>query len=116
MVIQSDQEREFKGAVKNVSRDMKIKNNLHSPLLPTISRKSGLLENVDFLRMSKKGVNWMKELPIYQRVLNEEPKEVLKYKSAFQVYYARKPASSKTDVMNDDLLTNAGKGHSEAAL
>ena len=56
----------------------------------------------------------MKGLPIYQRVLNEEPKGVLKYKSAFQVYYARKPVSSKTDVMNDELLTNAGKGHYEA--
>ena len=52
----------------------------------------------DFLR---KGVNWMKELPIYQRVLNEEPKEVLKYNFAFQVYYAQKPVSSNTEVMNE---------------
>lgn len=68
----------------------------------------------DLLRMSSKDMSWMKELPIYQRVLNEEPKEVLKYKSSFQVYYARRPVSSKTDVTNDGLLANAGKSHSEA--
>ena len=121
LVIQSDQGREFKGAVKKLCRDMKIKTIYSHPYHPQSQGKvershRSLREKMtyDFLRMSKKGVNWMKELPIYQRVLNEEPKEVLKYKSAFQVYYARKPVSSKTDVMNDELLTNAGKGHSEA--
>ena len=121
LVIQSDQGREFKGAVKRLCRDMKIKTIYSRPYHPQSQGKvershHALREKMtyNFLRMSKKGVNWMKELPIYQRVLNEEPKEVLKCKSAFQVYYAQKPVSSKTDVMNDDLLINAGKGHSEA--
>ncbi|XP_068723746.1 uncharacterized protein [Montipora capricornis] len=122
LVIQRDQGREFKGDVKkNCGRDMKIKTIYSRPYHPQSQgkverRHRSLREKMtyDFLRMSKKGVNWMKELPIYQRVLNEEPKEVLKYKSAFQVYYTRKPVSSKTEVMNDELLTKSGKGHSEA--
>ena len=38
LVIQSDQGREFKGAVEKLCREMKIK---QSPLPPTISRESG---------------------------------------------------------------------------
>ena len=88
LVIQSDQGREFKGAVKNLCRDM-IYTIYSRPYHPQSQGKversrshRALREKMiyDFLRMSKKGVNWMKELPIYQRVLNEEPKEVLKYK------------------------------------
>ena len=43
--------------------------------------------------MGKKGLNWAKALPEYQKILNEEPKEVLRYKSPFEVYFARKPSS-----------------------
>ena len=31
----------------------------------------------DFFKMGKKGLNWAKALPECQRILNEEPKEVL---------------------------------------
>ncbi len=67
----------------------------------------------DFLRMSKKGMNWVKQLLIYQSVFNEDRKEVLKYKTTFQVYYARKPVSRvhKTGSMSEELLANAGKCH-----
>ena len=121
LVIQTDQAREFKGAVKKLCRGMKIitiySRPYHSQSQGKVERSHCSLREkmtYNFLKMPNKGVNWMKELPIYQRVLNEEPKEVLKYKSAFQVYYVRKPVSSKTEVMNDELLTNTGKGHSEA--
>ena len=117
LVIQSDQGREFKGAVEKLCREMKIK---QSPLPPTISRESGkkppfLREKMayDFMKMTKKGVNWVKQLPIYQRILNEDPKEVLKYRTAFQVHYARKPVLHihKTGLINEELLANAGKCH-----
>ena len=41
--------------------------------------------------MSKSGVNWVKSLPDHGRALNEEPKEELSWKSAFEIYYGRKP-------------------------
>ena len=37
----------------------------------------------DLLKMGKKGLNWAKALPEYQNILNEDPKEVLQYKSPF---------------------------------
>ena len=46
-----------------------------------------------FLEMGKKGLNWAKALPKCQGILNEKPKEVLKYKSPFEVYFAPKPSS-----------------------
>ena len=67
----------------------------------------------DFMKITKKGVNWVKQLPIYHRILNEDPKEVLKYRTAFQVHYARKPVLHihKTGLINEELLANAGKCH-----
>ena len=63
----------------------------------------------DFLKMGKKGLNWAKALPEYQKILNEEPKEVLKYKSPFEVYFARKPSSHTNRAMeSEELVRNAG--------
>ncbi|KAL9958205.1 hypothetical protein ACROYT_G035186 [Oculina patagonica] len=45
----------------------------------------------DLLTMRKTGVNWAKCLPEYARALNQEVKEELSWKSAFEVYYGRKP-------------------------
>ena len=67
----------------------------------------------DFLEMGKIGLNWAKALPEYQRILNEEPKEVLKYKSPFEVSFARKPsyhtnrAVESEDLVSKELVTNA---------
>lgn len=38
----------------------------------------------------RKGVNWVKHLPSYSRVRNEDRKEVLSRMSPFDVYYGRK--------------------------
>ena len=65
--------------------------------------------------MGKKGLNWAKALPEYQKILNEEPKEVLMYKSPFEVYFARKPSShtnramESEDLVSEELVTNAGR-------
>ena len=67
--------------------------------------------------MGKKGLNWAKALPEYQKILNEEPKEVLRYKSPFEVYFARKPSSytnramESKDLVSEELVTNAGRGN-----
>ena len=69
----------------------------------------------DFLEMGKIGLNWAKALPEYQRILNEEPKEVLKYKSPFEVCFARKPnyhtnrAVESEDLVSKELVTNAAR-------
>ena len=44
----------------------------------------------DLLAMKNGGVNWVKSLPEYAITLNEEPREELSWKSAFEVYYGRK--------------------------
>lgn len=44
----------------------------------------------DLLSIRKTGVNWVKCLPDYARTLNDELKEELSWKSAFEVYYGRK--------------------------
>ena len=69
----------------------------------------------DFFKMGKKGLNWTKALPECQRILNEEPKEVLKHKSPFEVYFARKPSSrtnramESENLVSEELVTNAGR-------
>ena len=60
-------------------------------------------------------LNWAKALPEYQRILKEEPKEVFKYKSPFEVYFERKPSShtnrvmESEDLVSEELVTNAGR-------
>jgi hypothetical protein len=68
----------------------------------------------DLLKMEKKGLNWAKALPQYQKILNEDPKEVLRYKSPFEIYFARKPCNNHNrdlesqDIISDELAaTNA---------
>ena len=69
----------------------------------------------DFFKMAKKGLNWTKPLPECQRILNEEPKDGLMYKSPFEVYFARKPSShtnramESEDLVSEELVTNAGR-------
>ncbi|KAL9971248.1 hypothetical protein ACROYT_G023755 [Oculina patagonica] len=44
----------------------------------------------DFINLGKKGVNWASNLDAYNRILNEESKEELGWKSPFEVYFGRK--------------------------
>ena len=43
-----------------------------------------------FKKIGQEGVNWAKQLPLYQRILNNDPKVVMAYKTAFEIYFARK--------------------------
>ena len=47
--------------------------------------------NYDMIKLRKKGVNWVQNLPSYMRVLNEYSREELSWKSPFEVYYGRMP-------------------------
>ena len=44
----------------------------------------------DLQKIGQDGVNWAKQLPLYQRILNNDPKEVIAYKTPFEIYFARK--------------------------
>ena len=115
-VIQSDQGTEFKGSAKRLTKEMKIKT-IHSR--PHHPQSQGKVERshrslrakmeFDLLEMSQKGVNWVKHLPTYQSILNEDPKEVLEYKTPFEVYYTRKPISHRSASMITELVANSGK-------
>ena len=74
----------------------------------------------DLLSLRKNGVNWVKHLPRYATILNEEPREELNWKSAFNIYYGHKsnritrpllerPSAVVTEIQRHDLgiLPNA---------
>ena len=122
IVLQSDQGSEFKGAVKGLCLKLKVKMVHSRPYHPQsrgkIERSHRALRSkmeYDFLKMGEKGLNWAKALPEYQKILNEEPKEVLMYKSPFEVYFARKPSSHSNrameseDLVSEELVKNAGR-------
>ena len=44
----------------------------------------------DLINRGKKGVNWASNLGSYNRILNEESKEELGWKSPFEIYFGRK--------------------------
>ena len=107
-VIQSDQGSEFKGAMKTLCRQMGIKIICSRPYHPQsqgkVERSHGSLRakmEYDFIKMGEKGVNWVKSLPTYQRILKNGPKEVLSHKTPFEVYFARK--SFRTSVADNEL-------------
>ena len=102
-VLQSDQGGEFKGVVKRLGKRMNIKVIYSSPYHPQSQGKVELRYKMmyDFLKMGHKGVNWVKQLPEYERILNDDPKEVLSYISPFAVYYGReRNCTSVNNVQN----------------
>lgn len=115
-VIQCDQGGEFKGAVKELCRQLGIKIICSSPYHP---QSQGKVEHshralrskmeYDIIQMGSKGVNWVQRLPNYKHILNEDPKEVLAYKTPFEVYFARKCNSYNTAMTDEEMVENAGK-------
>ena len=115
-VIQCDQGGEFKGAVKELCRQLGIKIICSSPYHPQsqekVERSHRALRSkmeYDIIQMGSKGVNWVQRLPNYQRILNEDPKEVLAYKTPFEVYFARKCNSYNTAMTDEEVVENAAK-------
>ena len=89
---QGDQGSQFKEDVKRLCRKMQVKMIHSRPYHPQsqgkvrVERSHHALRSkmeYDLLKMGKKGLNWAKALPEYQNILNEDPKEVLQYKSPF---------------------------------
>lgn len=44
----------------------------------------------DSIKLGKKGVNWVANLGAYNRILNDESKEELGWKSPFEIYFGGK--------------------------
>ena len=63
----------------------------------------------DLQKMGQDGVNWAKQLPLYQRILNNDPKEVIAYKTPFEIYFARKCNAFRESRLQDEILPSAGR-------
>ena len=66
----------------------------------------------DIVSLGKKEVNWAANLEDYNRILNEECKEELGWRSPFEIYYGRKSyqlvkASLKCVDSDDNIVTTA---------
>lgn len=96
-VLQHDKGTEFKGVVKILMTSLQVKIIESSPYHPqsqgNVERTHRWLRKkiiYDLVKFQGNGVNWVKHLPVYSRVLNEDLKEVLGWTSPFEVYYGRK--------------------------
>lgn len=97
VVLQSDNGKEFKGAVKTLAQKLGIKCINSRPYRPQTQGKvershRSLRKKIafDFLTMSSKGSNWVQNLGNYARTLNLEKREELGNRSPFEVYFGRK--------------------------
>lgn len=80
------QGREFRGAVRRLMESMQVRIIDSSPYHPQSQGKVERTHRVlrkkimyDLVNFQRKGVNLVKYLPSYSRVLNEDPKEVLNW-------------------------------------
>ncbi|XP_049926648.1 uncharacterized protein LOC126406426 [Epinephelus moara] len=110
-VLQHDQGKEFKGAVKKLMDSLQVKIIQSSPYHPQsqgkVERSHRLLRKkimYDLVQYQKGGVNWVKHLPIYAKVMNEDPKEVLSVMSPFQVYYGRQSHAWSNQLISQEVL------------
>ncbi|XP_033116100.1 uncharacterized protein LOC117116221 [Anneissia japonica] len=94
--LQSDRGKEFEGKLNDVCK-MKIRRIRSRAYHPQSQGKVERLHRhlrrkimYDLVVLGKKGVNWAQHIPEYNRILNEESKEALGWKTSFEIYYGRK--------------------------
>ena len=63
----------------------------------------------DLQKIGQYGVKWEKQLPLYQRILNNDPKEVIAYKTPFEIYVARNCNAFRENRLQDEILPSAGR-------
>ena len=108
-IIQSDQGSEFKGTVTAVCKEMNVKIIRSSAYTPTTQGKDERSHRTwkeklryDMMeRITHKGMNWVENLPLYQKIYNESPHRSLGLLCPFEVYYGRKPNSLKNRLCLD---------------
>ena len=112
-ILQMDNGREFFGQVIHLCQKYKIKIIKGRPYHPQsqgkIERSHRTLKKkiqYDFISMGRKGVNWAVNLPVYCRIINDEMREELGWRSAFEVYFGRKSNNAlKSLTVNVDIDT-----------
>jgi len=109
-IIQHDRGREFDGEVKRLLKVLNIKNIKSRPYHPQSQGKVERMHKTlkqkiayDLTHANSFGINWAKQLPEYQRILNNDPKECLAWKSPHEVYYGRDPYNDNSK-LNRKLL------------
>ena len=63
----------------------------------------------DLQKIGQDGVKRAKQLPLYQRILNNDPKEVIAYKTPFEIYFARSCNTFRESRSQDEILPSAGR-------
>ena len=63
----------------------------------------------DLRKIGQDGVKRAKQLPLYQRILNNDPKEVIAYKTPFEIYFARNCNAFRESRLQDEILPSAGR-------
>ena len=100
-IIQHDQGSEFRGEVSTLLKQRGITDISSATYHPQSQGKVERLHRTlkskilfDLLVNKQKGINWVKELPSYTKLLIEDPKEVLGWKSPFEIFFGRKPETN----------------------
>ena len=115
-IIQCDQGGEFKKALKLLCDRMNIK---LIDSRPRYNQSQGKVERYhralrskmeyDLQKIGQYGVKWEKQLPLYQRILNNDPKEVIAYKTPFEIYVARNCNAFRESTLQYEILPSAGR-------
>ena len=63
----------------------------------------------DLQKIGQDGVKRAKQLPLYQRILNNDPKEVIAYKTPFEIYFALNCNAFRESRFQDEILPSAGR-------
>ena len=115
-IIQCDQGGEFKKALKLLCDRMNIKliysRPRHNQSQGKVERYYRALRSkmeYDLQKIGQDGVKRAKQLPLYQRILNNDPKEVIAYKTSFQIYFARSCNAFRENRSQDEILPSAGR-------
>ena len=95
-IIQCEQGGEFKKALKLLCDHMNIKLIHSSPRFPQSQGKVERCHRTlrskmeyDLQKMDQDGVIWAKQHLLYQRILNNDSKDVIAYKTQFEIYISR---------------------------
>ena len=93
-ILQCDNGGEFKGNTKRACKDVgvKIVNSpaYHPQSQGKVERSHRTLRDKIRFDMLKEGANWVRNLPEYQSVMNDDVKQELGGRSPFQIYFSRK--------------------------
>lgn len=107
-MVQHDRGKEFRGEVQRLFNSLKIKviqsSAYHPQSQGKVERTHRMLRKkimYDLLTFQQGGVYWVEHLPVYARIMNEDPKEVLYWMSPFQVYYGRKSNGITNPITNN---------------